>query len=126
MNKRILLIEDEEFLREIYKRTLEQEGLVVDAFATGKEGMVAFKRSKYDLVILDIMLPDTNGLEMLRQMKTVSGKQSIPVIFLSNLGQESVIEEGKKLGAKGYLVKSTLNPDQVVAQVKNFLEESAS
>lgn len=120
--KKILLIEDEEFLQDIYKRTLEQEGLSTDAFAKGSEGLEAFKRNKYDLVILDIILPDTNGLEVLRQMKQVSGKADVPVVFLSNLGQESVIEQGKKLGAKGYLVKLILNPDQVVAQIKNFLE----
>ena len=109
-------------MRDIYKHTLETEGLETDAFGEGLVGLEAFKKTKYDLVILDIMLPDTSGLEMLRQMKQVSGRGDVPVIFLTNLGQESVVEQGRKLGAKGYLVKSTLNPDQVVAQVKNFLE----
>lgn len=122
MAHKILLIEDEEFLRDIYKRTLELEGLEVDAFATGKEGLEAFRDHDYHLVLLDIMLPDTNGLEVLKQMKLDTWKKDTPVVFLTNLGQESIIEEGKKLGAKGYLVKSTLNPDQIVREVKNFLE----
>lgn len=120
MSKRILLIEDDEFLRDIYKRSLTQEGFLVDVFTKGLEGLAALEKNDYQLVLLDIMLPDTNGLEVLKKIKS-SGKSSVPVVFLTNLGQEAIMDEGYKLGAKGYLIKSTLNPDQVVSEVKNFL-----
>lgn len=118
---KILLIEDDEFIRDIYKRTLDSEGIATDAFEKGSEGLAALHKQNYDLILLDIMLPDTNGLEILKIIKADGSKKDIPVVFLSNLGQESVIEEGHRLGAKGYLIKSTLNPDQVVKEVKNFL-----
>lgn len=118
---KVLLIEDDEFLRDIYKRTLDSEGILTDAFETGSEGLTALHSQNYDLVLLDIMLPDTNGLELLKTIKADGSKKDTPVVFLSNLGQESVIEEGHRLGAKGYLIKSTLNPDQMVREVKNFL-----
>lgn len=118
---RVLLIEDDEFLRDIYKRTLDSEGIETDAYEKGNDGLAAIRNQHYDLVLLDIMLPDTNGLEVIKQLKADGTTKDIPVVFLSNLGQESVIEEGRRLGAKGYLIKSTLNPDQMVREVKNFL-----
>lgn len=118
---KVLLIEDDEFLRDIYKRTLDGEGIMTDAYDKGASGLAALHKQNYDLILLDIMLPDTNGLEILKTIKNDGAKKDIPVVFLTNLGQESVIEEGRKLGAKGYLIKSTLNPDQVVSEVKNFL-----
>jgi DNA-binding response OmpR family regulator len=118
---KVLLIEDDEFLRDIYKRTLDAEGIQTDAFEKGNDGLAALHNQNYDLILLDIMLPDTNGLDILKLIKSDGSKKDIPVVFLSNLGQESVIEEGHRLGAKGYLIKSTLNPDQMVREVKNFL-----
>ena len=119
--KKILLIEDDDLIRELYADQLKMAGLQVFGYASGKTGLEAFKEQKYDLVLLDIMLPDTNGLEILRQMKQNSDLKSIPVVLLTNLGQDSIIKEGFKLGADGYLVKLAYNPDQIVKEVQSVL-----
>lgn len=119
---KILLIEDEEFLRDIYKRTLDLANMPTDAAVNGKDGLKALENNTYDLVLLDIMLPDTNGLEILKQIKSQEKTKDIPVVLLTNLGQETIIKQGYDLGALGYLIKSSHNPDEIVEEVKNMLE----
>ena len=121
MDKRVLLIEDEQFIREIYKRQLEKAGIATDDLASGKDVINTLKQRKYDLVLLDIMLPDTNGLEILRHMKQDDELKNIPAIFLTNLGQEELVKEGMTLGAIGYLIKASYDPNQIVDEVKNVL-----
>lgn len=120
--QRILLVEDETPIRELYKRELNLAGFITDDFATGKEGLAALKAGQYDLVLLDIMLPDINGLEVLRTIKQDEQISNTPVVFLTNLGQEAIIQKGFGLGAEGYLIKAALTPDQMVLEVKNIFE----
>jgi len=117
-----LLVEDETPIRELYKRELDLAGFATDAFATGKDGLVALKAAQYDLVLLDIMLPDINGLEVLQTIKQDSATQNIPVVFLTNLGQDDIIKKGFSLGAEGYLIKAALTPDQIIQEVKSIFE----
>lgn len=119
---KILLIEDEEFLRDIYKRTLDLANLPTDVAVNGQDGLKALENNSYDLILLDIMLPDTNGLEILKQIKDQDKTKNIPVVLLTNLGQETIIKQGYELGALGYLIKSSHNPDEIVSEVKNMLE----
>lgn len=121
--KRILLIEDEDLIRDLYKRQLEKVGLTTDAFATGQEGLTALDRDSYDLILLDIMLPKVNGLDILMQLKRNEKTKNIPVILVSNLGQDDVVQEGLNLGATSYLVKLHHTPDQIVEEVKKVLGE---
>jgi two-component system, OmpR family, response regulator ResD len=119
--KKILLIEDEEYIRDLYKRQLDLAGLATDGFGTGNEGLAALKQNHYDLVMLDIMLPDTNGLQILKEIKNSEATKNIPVVMLTNLGQDAVIKEGFELGAEGYLLKSSYTPNQIVEEIKNVL-----
>ena len=120
--KKVLLIEDEDYIRDLYKRQLELANIATDAFATGKEGLASIKTQKYDLVLLDIMLPDTNGLQVLKEIKQNEQTKNIPVVLLTNLGQDAVIKEGFQLGSEGYLLKSSYTPNQIVQEVKNILK----
>lgn len=121
MQPKVLIIEDEEFIRDIYKRQLEKTGLLVDGFSNGVEGSQAITQNRYDIILLDIMLPDINGLEILKQIKQNSNSKDIPVIMLTNLGQDEVIKEGFSLGAQGYFIKASHTPDQIAEEVKNIL-----
>lgn len=121
MNKKILLIEDDDLIRELYKSELKNAGLEVSDFPNGSSGLAALKQQRYDLVLLDIMLPGTNGLEILRQIKQDESLKSIPVVLLTNLGQDTIIQEGFKLGADAYIIKLAYNPEQIVTEVKNIL-----
>ncbi len=127
MNERILVVEDDQFLRELYDELLREEGYAVDLAADGQEGLDKASAGGYNLVLLDIMLPKVDGLEVLRQLKVSPPKQpNGPVVLLTNLGQDSIIKEGFSLGASGYLIKSAMNPDQVLNEVKVFLNKGKS
>lgn len=119
---RVALIEDEDFLRELYKREFEAAGFSLDGFATGEDGLVALKQNQYDVILLDIMLPGINGLQVLKQIKQDGATKGIPVILLTNLGQDEVIKEGFTLGAEGYLIKAAYSTKQVVEEMKNILK----
>lgn len=121
---RILVVEDDQFLRELYDELLREEGYEVDLAVDGQEGLDKSAAGGYDLVLLDIMLPKIDGLEVLRKLKEKSPqKANGPIVLLTNLGQDSIIKEGFSLGAAGYLIKSAMNPDQVLAEVKVFLSK---
>ena len=119
----ILIVEDDQFIRDIYTDELIKNGFQVDSVGTGKEGLDKLSQNKYDLLLLDIMLPDTNGLEILKQVKQNPATKSLKTILLTNLGQDAVIQQGFELGADKYLIKMSYNPDQIVSEVKMFLEE---
>lgn len=123
MKKKILLIEDEDYIREIYKDQLESAGFLVDDYATGSQGLDAFGKNPYDLVVLDIILPDINGLHVLEQIKEDNLKKEIPVLILSNADQDIIIKQGFKLGAADYLQKVQSTPDMIVDKIKFMLEK---
>jgi CheY-like chemotaxis protein len=121
---KILLIEDDEMFAALYKRQFIAGGREVDIAVNGTDGLAAVTKNHYDLVLLDILLPDIDGTEVFRQMKSQDVTKNIPVVFLTNLSQEENIEKAFQLGAKGYLVKASYTPDQVVQEIKNFLEQN--
>lgn len=118
---KILLIEDEDSIRELYVRQLTKAGFLVTAAATGEEGLENLKKDQFDILLLDIMLPGINGLQVLREFKTLFPTTLTKVVMLTNLGQDSVIKEGFELGANAYLIKASFTPDQVINEVKNVL-----
>ncbi len=119
--KKILLVEDEDFIRELYERQLIKAGFAVKTAADGQSGLDTLKTETFDLLLLDIMLPGINGLQLLREFKTHNPSSPMITILLTNLGQEAVIKEGFELGAQAYLIKASYTPDQVVNEVKNAL-----
>ena len=120
-SKKILLVEDEDFIRELYVRQLTKEGFQVQSAPDGQTGLNLLAQGQYDLLLLDIMLPGMNGLQLLREFKTKNPASPMITILLTNLGQEAVIKEGFELGAQAYLIKASYTPDQVVTEVKNAL-----
>lgn len=119
--KKILLVEDEDFIRELYTRQLTKAGFAVKSAPDGQAGLETLKAEVFDLLLLDIMLPGMNGLQLLREFKTQNPNSPMITILLTNLGQEAVIKEGFELGAQAYLIKASYTPDQVVNEVKNAL-----
>jgi DNA-binding response OmpR family regulator len=120
---KVLLVEDEEFIRDLFKRQLDLSGFTTDAFGTGQDGLNAISKNAYDLVLLDIMLPDINGLQILQSIRQNPNTKSVAVVLLTNLGQDAVIKQGFELGADGYLVKAAYTPDQIVQEVKNIMQK---
>lgn len=120
---KIILIEDEGSLRDLYKREFETQGFTLEGFATGKEGLEALGKNQYDAMLLDIMLPDISGIEVLKKVKETEGTKTMPVVLLTNLGQDTVIKQGFSLGAEGYLVKAYYSTKEIVEEVKKILQE---
>lgn len=120
-SKKILLVEDEDFIRELYTRQLAKAGFLVKSAINGQAGLEILKNEVFDLLLLDIMLPGMNGLQVLREFKTHNPNSPMITILLTNLGQEVVIKEGFELGAQAYLIKASYTPDQVITEVKNAL-----
>ena len=119
--KKLILIEDEQSIRELYKRQFDLSGFQTDAFGNGKDGLAALSQNHYDIMLLDIMLPDINGLQILKEVKANEKTKEMPVFMLTNLGQEVTIKEGFALGAESYLIKASYTPDQIVQEINNAL-----
>ena len=119
---RILLIEDELNIREVYTELLREAGFEVLEASDGDIGLQWALSENWDLMLLDIMLPKKDGLEILTHVKKEDRLKEKPVILLTNLGRESIIQEGYSLGAIGYLIKSEITPDEVVKSVRKALE----
>lgn len=120
--KKILIIEDEKDLADVLGEKLARHGYQVIYAREGEEGLAKIKKDKPDLVLLDILMPKKNGLEVLQTMNK-EGLMSVPVMVISNSGQPVEIEEVLKLGAKDYLVKTEFDPDEVIAKVAKLLNE---
>ena len=113
----ILIIEDDYYVRELYERVLTNAGFGVFSAADGQEGyQLALKNP--DLILLDIMLPGRNGLTVLRQLKDADQTKDIPVIILTNLGQQNTIKEAMESGAAEYLLKPEVDPYELAQRMQ--------
>ena len=119
--KKILIIEDETFIADLYARELTKAGFQVQVANDGTTGLSTLEGSTFDLLLLDIMLPGINGLQVLKQWKMKNLMSTMPVLLLTNLGQDEVIKEAFNLGANGYLIKAAYTPQQIVNEVQNAL-----
>src|SRR3989344_6064982 len=109
--KKILAVEDDQFLREFYQELLQSEGYFVDVAPDGEIALQKIQNLDFDLILLDIMLPKKDGIQILKELKLTPPKSpNAPIVVLSNLGQDNTIKECFELGASGYMIKSSLNP----------------
>ncbi|MBI2022913.1 response regulator transcription factor [Candidatus Daviesbacteria bacterium] len=120
--KKILIIEDDQFLREFYQELLGAEGFLIDLAEDGETASKKLSEGGYDLVMLDIMLPKKDGIQILRDNKNNPPKiKNGPIVALTNIGQDAIVKTCFELGATGYIIKSAMNPDQVLNEIHNFL-----
>ena len=120
--KKILLVEDDPFLIDIYSTKLKDAGFEVLVSDEGEEAIGKIKEESPDLVLLDIVLPEIDGWEILRRIKSDEKFKNLKVIILSNLGQKEEVKKGMELGAVNYLIKAQYTPSQVVEEVKKALK----
>jgi DNA-binding response OmpR family regulator len=122
MPKKILIIEDDKFLAKMLSRSLESEKYEVTLAGNGKEGLGKILQNGIDLVLLDVMLPDMDGFDLLEKIRGEVKVRELPIIIISNLGQPEDVQRGKSLGAKDYLIKSDLSLDEILEKVKMYLK----
>ena len=121
MAKKILLIEDDVFVRDIYTRELSKGDFDVVTAEDGQEGEEKTKSGKFDLILLDIMLPKKTGIEVLKDIRGLGNpNKDTAVYLLTNLGQGSIIKQAIEVGAQGYLLKARVLPSQVFQSVNDF------
>ena len=118
---KILFIDDDNFLRKVYQAELKENGYEVVLAADGQAGLDKAKLEKPDLIILDMILPIMNGFEVLTTLKNNNETNSIPVIILSNLGQDIDKKKGINLGAVDYLVKDDTTLNIIVSKINEYL-----
>lgn len=124
---KVLLVEDDLFLREIYVKVLQAEGYTVITADDGEAGLhIGQSNSDAKIMLLDVMLPKMHGIDVLKQLKANPATQKLPVVILTNLTEETVVQEALRLGAVGYLVKVRFTPLQVVEKVKEFINFQAT
>jgi DNA-binding response OmpR family regulator len=124
--KKILIVEDDQYIRELLTQSLSSEGYDVLQAGSGEEGIESVYLNIPDLIILDLLLPKIDGFEVLRILKDKPGTKHIPVVILSNLGQQEDIERGMELGASEYLVKPQFSLNQINERIKSAFDKAKS
>lgn len=120
MSKKILLVEDEFYLAELYKMKFEHEGYTVVWAPDGEEGLAMAKKEQPDLVLLDIIMPRLNGYEVLNALRSDEATKHLKIFMLSNLGQNDEIKSALSKGADGYFVKANLTPGQLCGHISKI------
>lgn len=123
MPKVVLLVDDDPLIIRMYQRKLTSDGFTVLIATNGEEALAQILKVKPDLILLDVMMPKMNGVETLKALKSQDAMKAIPVIILTNLGDNpQEIENAKKLGALDYLVKSNIDLKTLSGRVKKAIE----
>ncbi len=118
-----MIVDDDSFLLDMYSLKFSQSGFEVTAELGSEKALLKLEEGyKPDLMLLDVVMPGMNGFELLKKIEDEKLAPNAIKIILSNRGQTNDIEEGKKYGAKGYIVKANSTPAEVIEQVKEYLK----
>ncbi|MCB9802481.1 response regulator [Candidatus Nomurabacteria bacterium] len=120
---KILLVEDEEMLANMYEVKFQNEGFDITKALDGATGLELAKSIKPDLMLLDVIMPKMDGFSVLKAIREDPEIKDLPVILLTNLGQDEDVQKGKELGVVGYLVKANVTPAEVVEAANRELEK---
>lgn len=120
--KRVLIVEDEEFLVQVLKDNLQMEDCVIDTAMNGDEAIDHIRGNRPNLVLLDLLMPKQDGFYVLKEMKKNPEWEKIPVVVLSNLGGDSEIKRALEMGAENFFVKSQHPIGEVVEKIKEYLK----
>ena len=124
MKPKVLLVEDDPSLAQIYKLELEIDGFEVITATDGEAGLASAKTGQPALILLDIVLPKLNGLAVLEQLKKDEGVKNIPVIVITNFGQEDNVKKAFTLGAEDFVLKYQTTPAELAKKIKDTLSKS--
>ena len=122
--KILLLVEDDPLLIKMYQTKFSAEGFEVYTATDGEAGLKLARSQHPDIIVLDIMMPKLDGIEVLRAIRQDNTLKSVPVLMLSNLSELAKQKEAMELGAKEFLVKANLTPTEVVSKIKQHLSLS--
>jgi DNA-binding response OmpR family regulator len=120
--RKVLCIEDEHFISELYTRALARAGYEVDVESDGQKGLAAAQTDRYDIILLDLMVPNLTGIEILRTLRSPyeTPRLRARIIITTNLEQREDIRADIESRADGYLVKAAITPHQLVEFLSNL------
>lgn len=122
MSKVVLLVEDNDFIRNMYQLKLAKADFTVIEAIDGNMALEKVKEHKPDLILLDLMMPNVGGLEVLKALNKDGIVPGVPVIVLTNIMDPQTVETAKQYGAQDYIVKTDLTPSQVVEKLQPYLK----
>ncbi|WP_455382457.1 response regulator [Salinispira pacifica] len=120
MGKKILIADDSAAIRQSVSFILEQEGYTVVQAADGAEALSKVKQDSFNMIVTDVNMPEMDGIELVRQVRTVESYKFVPIVVLTTESQASKMDEGKAAGATGWIVKP-FDSDKLLAVVKKLL-----
>ena len=123
MAKNVLLIDDENETAQVFQVGLSAAGYSVTLASDGKSALEAAKNNKFDVILLDQMMPDMSGIDVLKTLKASEETKNIPVAMLTNFGHDEMIKEALNLGATDYILKYQVAPSDLVEKVKSLVGE---
>lgn len=118
---KIAIIEDDQAISQMYRFKFEAENYVVETAGNGKLGLELAEKMKPDIILLDLMMPEMNGDEMLEKLRKTDWGKDIKVIVLTNMGEQEIPAKVKELGVSGVILKADMTPRQVAEVVKQQL-----
>lgn len=121
MATKIAIIEDDAAIAQMYRMKFEAEGFVVETAENGKYGLELAQQMMPDIILLDLMMPEMNGDEMLQHLRATEWGKNIKVIILTNMGEQEAPETIKSLNVEAFIVKADMTPRQVAELVKSHL-----
>jgi two-component system alkaline phosphatase synthesis response regulator PhoP len=121
--KTIILIEDDRFLRRAAEASLKKQGFTVLTAVDGEEGLTLARKERADLILLDLLMPKINGIDLLRMLKGEAFTRKVPIVILSNSSHELEMKQALELGARDYWVKANLSLQDLTGRIIKLLEE---
>src|SRR3989338_5759793 len=119
--KNILIVEDDPFVRKFYQDLFSHQPYSIEFAADGAEGIAKALSLLPDLILLDIMMPKMNGLEVLKTLKEDPKTKHIQIIMLTNFGEEKYVQQASQYGASAFLLKVAYSPKKLVAEVEKYI-----
>lgn len=119
--QRIFLIEDDVFMVELLANELKNAGLEAYSFQIGQAAIDKFTELQPDLILLDLLLPDKNGFEVLREIRRLPNGVNTKVMILSNMAEEADKDEAKRLGVQEYLIKANYSLPEILVKIQALL-----
>lgn len=121
--KRVLIVEDDPLLLRVLSESFAEQGYHISTVENGLEVMKSVEEFKPDLILLDLILPGMDGFAILKELKTNEDTKEIPVVVVSNLGNEGDVKSCKSLGAEEYFIKANVEVDQIIKSVEKVLKD---
>ena len=119
---KVLIVEDDSMILDMYVHKFEQEGFIVFHLDRGDNVAELADKEQPHIILLDVIMPGLDGFAVLQELKTNDKTKQIPVMMLTNLGQDEDKTKGMTMGAVGYIIKSTMTPGDVVKKVREFFK----